>query len=70
MIFLPCTVLDPPGSFAGSVSLDGNDLPRAPEWMSNFFLRYTLPANNGDWYFQTDWIYRDDFRDGRDRQQG
>ena len=31
-----CTVLDPTGSFPGSVSLDGNDLPRAPEWTANF----------------------------------
>jgi iron complex outermembrane receptor protein len=57
----PCTVLDPPGSFAGSVSLDGNDLPRAPEWTSNFVARYTLPTSNGEWYFQTDWVYRDEF---------
>jgi len=57
----PCTVLDPAGSFPGSVSLDGNDLPRAPEWMSNFVARYTLPLSNGDLYFQTDWVYRDDF---------
>ena len=56
-----CTVLDPPGSFAGSVSLDGNDLPRAPEWMYNFVLRYNMPLTNGDLYFQTDWVYRSDF---------
>ena len=57
----PCTVLDPAGSFAGSVSLDGNDLPRAPEWTSNFVARYTMPLENGDMVFQTDWVYRDDF---------
>jgi iron complex outermembrane receptor protein len=56
-----CTVFDPPGSFAGSVSIDGNDLPRAPEWMYNFVLRYTKPLTNGDFYFQTDWVYRSDF---------
>jgi iron complex outermembrane receptor protein len=56
-----CTVLDPPGSFAGSVSIDGNDLPRAPEWMYNFLLRYNLPLSNGELYFQTDWVYRSDF---------
>ncbi len=56
-----CTVLDPPGSFPGSVSLDGNDLPRAPEWMYNFVARYNMPLSNGDMYFQTDWVYRSDF---------
>ena len=56
-----CVVLDPPGSFANSVSVDGNDLPRAPEWMYNFVLRYTMPMSNGDLYFQTDWAYRSDF---------
>ena len=57
----PCTVLDPAGSFPGSVSIDGNDLPRAPEWTSNFVARYVMPLQNGDMVFQTDWVYRDDF---------
>jgi len=57
----PCTVLDPAGSFAGSVSIDGNTLPRAPELMANFLLRYTVPLASGDLYFQTDWVYRDDY---------
>jgi len=57
----PCTVLDPAGSFAGSVSIDGNDLPRAPEWTSNFVARYVMPLQNGDMIFQTDWVYRDEF---------
>lgn len=57
----PCTTLDPAGSFPGSVSLDGNDLPRAPEWTGNFVARYTVPMSNGDLYFQTDWVYRDEF---------
>jgi iron complex outermembrane recepter protein len=56
-----CTVLDPAGSFPGSVSIDGNDLPRAPEWMYNFVARYNMPLSNGDLYFQTDWVYRSDF---------
>ena len=56
-----CTVLDPAGSFPGSVSIDGNDLPRAPEWTANFVARYNLPLSNGDMYFQTDWVYRDEF---------
>ncbi len=57
----PCTVLDPAGSFAGSVSIDGNDLPRAPEWMSNFLVRYVKPVSGGDLVLQTDWVYRSDF---------
>ncbi len=57
----PCTVLDPAGSFPGSVSIDGNDLPRAPELTANFVARYTQPMANGDLVFQTDWVYRDDF---------
>ena len=56
-----CTVLDPPGSFAGSVSIDGNDLPRAPEWMYNFVLRYTKPMFDGEIFVETDWVYRSDF---------
>jgi iron complex outermembrane receptor protein len=57
----PCTVLDPAGSFAGSVSLNGNSLPRAPEWTANFVARYVKPLGNGDLILQTDWVYRDEF---------
>jgi iron complex outermembrane receptor protein len=56
----PCTVLDPAGSFPGSVSVDGNTLPRAPEWVSNLVLRYSVPTDSGEWYIQTDWAYRDE----------
>lgn len=55
-----CTFTDPPGSFPGSVSVDGNTLPRAPEWISNLTVRYTQPMENGELYFQTDWAYRSD----------
>jgi len=57
----PCTPLDPAGSFAGSVSIHGNDLPRAPEWMGNFVARYVKPLSGGDLVLQTDWVYRSDF---------
>jgi iron complex outermembrane receptor protein len=57
----PCTFLDPVGSFPGSVSIDGNSLPRAPEWIMNFVARYTMPLSNGDLYFQTDWVFRDEY---------
>ena len=57
----PCTVEDPEGSFIGSVSIDGNDLPRAPRWMSNFVARYARPMGDGELILQTDWVYRSDF---------
>jgi iron complex outermembrane receptor protein len=53
-----CTVLDPPGAIAGTVSIDGNSLPRAPEWMSNLILKHTIPMDNGDLILSTDWAYR------------
>jgi len=61
----PCTVLDPrldpTQPFPTSVQIDGNDLPRAPEFTANFVARYVAPLSNGDMIFQTDWVYRDDF---------
>ena len=66
-----CTGLDPvagtrTGPFcfpAGSeciteVFIDGNALPRTPEWIFNFVLEYSYPLANGDIYFNTDWNYR------------
>ncbi len=53
-----CVVLDPPGSVAGSVSIDGNSLPRAPEWMSNLILKHIIPLNGADLVLSTDWAYR------------
>ena len=54
------TVLDPetaPGS--GVVSIDGNSLPNAPEWVFNFTLRAAKPAgDNGEVFLFTDWAYR------------
>ena len=41
------------------VFIDGNPLPRTPEWIFNFMLQYTHPLQNGDLYFNTDWNYRD-----------
>jgi len=54
----PCSFTDPEGSFPGSVSIDGNPLPRAPETMASFTLRYGIPMENGEMYFMTDWAYR------------
>jgi iron complex outermembrane recepter protein len=53
-----CTVLDPRGAVAGTVSIDGNSLPQAPEWTANLVARYGAPLGNGDWYVQSDWSYR------------
>ncbi len=62
-----CTGLDPVvGTRMGlfgpvtEVSIDGNPLPRTPEWLFNFMLQYTVPLANGSVYFNTDWNYRDE----------
>ena len=60
-----CTGLNPVADqfmgFFGPVTtvfIDGNSLPRAPEWMFNFILQYTVPLAAGSLYFNTDWNYR------------
>jgi iron complex outermembrane receptor protein len=60
-----CTGLDPVvGSRVGpfgpvtEVSIDGNPLPRTPEWIANLILEYTVPVRRGEAYFNTDWNYR------------
>jgi len=54
-----CTVLDPAGPTAGTVSIDGNPLPQAPQWVGNATLRYGMPAaDGGEWFAFTDWSYR------------
>jgi len=60
-----CTWTDP---FAGTrdtffgvvneVFIDGNPLPRTPDWVYNLILQYTIPAGEGDFYMYTDWNYR------------
>ncbi len=57
----PCTVLDPAGSVEGSVSIDGNSLPRAPEWTSNLILKHIIPFTHGDLVLTTDWAYRSSY---------
>ncbi len=54
----PCTVLDPAGPVAGTVLIDGNSLPQAPEWVANFTARYTKPLGAGEFFIYTDWAYR------------
>ena len=60
-----CTTKDPivdtfPGFFGtvNLVSVDGNPLPRAPEWIFNVILSYERPLENGTLYAVTDWNYR------------
>ncbi|RBP51639.1 TonB-dependent receptor [Arenicella xantha] len=62
-----CTSLDPivdtfPGFFGtvNLVSVDGNPLPRAPEWLFNFSVDYDYQLETGSLYAQTDWNYRSD----------
>jgi iron complex outermembrane receptor protein len=56
-----CTVLDPAGSVPGTVSIDGNSLPRAPEWISNLVLKHIIPLNSGDIVLSTDWSYKSSY---------
>ncbi len=53
-----CTVLDPAGTVPGTVSIDGNSLPQAPEWITNLTARYGVPVGNGELFVYTDWAYR------------
>jgi iron complex outermembrane receptor protein len=61
-----CTYTDPllvagGGPFGEDVvAIDGNPLPRSPEWMYNLSLQYNIPLSDGDFYINTDWNYRDD----------
>jgi iron complex outermembrane receptor protein len=54
----PCTVTDPAGPFAGTASINGNAMPRAPKWQHNFTLKYSTEVGNGELYAYTDWTYR------------
>lgn len=53
-----CTVLDPAGSIAGTVRIDGNPLPQAPKNVYNLTARYGIPMGGGEFYVYTDWAYR------------
>lgn len=53
-----CTVLDPRGTAANNVFIDGNPLPRSPRWIANATLRYSQPWRNGELFAYTDWAYR------------
>jgi iron complex outermembrane receptor protein len=53
-----CTVNDPDGPVAGTVLIDGNPLPNAPKWITNFTARYSVPMGAGEFFVYTDWAYR------------
>ncbi len=59
-----CTFLDPviapaiPPFVPATVSIDGNSLPQAPEWIANVTARYGAPVGDGELYVYTDWAYR------------
>ena len=53
-----CTILDPPGSAPGTVSIDGNRLPHAPRFVANATARYAVPFRGGELFAFTDWAYR------------
>ncbi|MDB5433176.1 MAG: TonB-dependent receptor [Caulobacter sp.] len=54
-----CTVLDPAyAPVPGTVSIDGNSLPNAPEWIANVTAKWVIPYGNGEFFIYTDWAYR------------
>ncbi len=53
-----CTVLDPAGALPGTVNIDGNPLPNAPEFIANATARYAIPYGDGEFFAYTDWAYR------------
>ncbi len=53
-----CTVLDPRGVRAGTVSVDGNPLPQTPDWTASMTARYGIELGGGELYAYTDWSYR------------
>ncbi|MEM9303623.1 MAG: TonB-dependent receptor [Pseudomonadota bacterium] len=55
-----CTVLDPPGPVEGSVLIDGNPLPQAPEWIFNLTAQYTKAMGGGEFFVFGDYYWRDE----------
>ncbi|MDP2006847.1 MAG: TonB-dependent receptor [Rubrivivax sp.] len=53
-----CTVLDPAGPVAGTVSINGNSLPQAPKQTLNFTARYSMPVSGGDLVLLADVVHR------------
>ncbi len=57
----PCTIKDPAGPFPGTVSINGNDLPRAPKLVWNWTLKYSTELAGGELTVLTDWAYKDKY---------
>jgi iron complex outermembrane recepter protein len=57
----PCTVRDPAGPLPGTVSINGNDLPRAPKLVWNWTLKYSTELAGGELTVLTDWAYKDKY---------
>jgi len=55
-----CTVTDPAGP-NGTVSINGNPLPRAPKWVWNWTLKYSTELAGGELTVLTDWAYKDKY---------
>ncbi len=55
-----CNVLNPAGP-SGTVSINGNPLPRAPKWVANWTLKYSTEIGNGELTVLTDWAYKDKY---------
>jgi iron complex outermembrane receptor protein len=56
-----CNVLNAAGPVAGTVLIGGNPLPRAPKWIVNWTLKYSMELGNGDFFVLTDWAYKDKY---------
>jgi iron complex outermembrane receptor protein len=56
-----CTPTNKAGPFAGTSSINGNPLPRAPKTQANFTLKYSTEVGNGELYAYTDWTYRSSY---------
>ncbi|MDR7333373.1 TonB-dependent receptor [Roseateles asaccharophilus] len=57
----PCTIRDPAGPLPGTVSINGNDLPRAPKLVWNWTLKYSTELAGGELTVLTDWAYKDKY---------
>jgi iron complex outermembrane receptor protein len=60
-----CTVLDPTVPDTNNPAIlraiiDGNPFPQAPEYMFNVVLRYSVPVDGGELFFNTDWAFQGD----------
>ena len=53
-----CTVTDPAGALPGTVNINGNSLPNAPQWIGSVTARYAIPYGDGEFFAFTDWAYR------------